>query len=95
MLNWTQDVVLEKGMITAQKREQASQGAQVSMGAFIDTQLRDAGSTHIEWLDFHVPDLQINRCSTEKSAFAAATSAKLRLTLTACICRVKKASCST
>ena len=37
MLNWTQDVVLEKGMITAQKREQASQGARVSIGAFIDT----------------------------------------------------------
>ena len=37
MLNWTQDVVLEKGMITAQKRERASQGARVSIGAFIAT----------------------------------------------------------
>lgn len=61
---WSQGAVLEEVVVTARKREEAIQDVPVSITAFSDGQLRDAGITNIKQLGYQVPGLQIDQAST-------------------------------
>ncbi|MBA6414204.1 TonB-dependent receptor [Parahaliea sp. F7430] len=59
-----QGAMLEEVVVTARKRQEAIQDVPVSITAFSDTQLRDAGITNIKHLGYQVPGLQIDQAST-------------------------------